>query len=433
MSFTSKLQSDQPEPVQPEPVQHKPVQPKTVLLTGGRAPVTLELARLFADAGDRVLVADSLRHQLCTCSQAVAKNFVVPAPREKTREKTREQTRENTAAYIAALQEIIQSERVDWLIPTCEEIFYIAAGLEKLTPYCRVFSEPLEKLEPLHNKWAFIQKIQAMGLAAPETWLIQTEQDLQHVLKDTATPEHLVLKPVYSRFASQVKFVSKSGAETSGVETVDIDLRPDKPWVAQALITGVHYCLYGVAHRGQLTAFAAYPTTFTAGAGSCICFESVADPTLLAWMQRVVVAEQFTGQIAFDVIVAADGKLYPLECNPRAISAIHLFAPSDRLPQAFFSSETALIQPQSKSPAMITLAMLLYGLWSAIATRRLPAWTKTFLSAKDVIFQWRDPLPALHLGVTLLQFVGMALRQKQSLQRVSTQDIEWDGEPIDVS
>ncbi|MGB3670965.1 MAG: hypothetical protein WA984_12685, partial [Phormidesmis sp.] len=98
-----------------------------------------------------------------------------------------------------------------------------------------------------------------------------------------------------------------------------------------------------------------------------------------------------------------------------------------------FSSETALIQPQSKSPAMITLAMLLYVLWSAIASRRLPVWTKTFLSAKDVIFQWRDPLPALHLGVTLLQFVGMALRQKQSLQRVSTQDIEWDGEPIDVS
>ncbi|MGB7485957.1 MAG: ATP-grasp domain-containing protein [Phormidesmis sp.] len=420
MSFTSKLQSDQPEPVQPEPVQHKPVQPKTVLLTGGRAPVTLELARLFADAGDRVLVADSLRHQLCTCSQAVAKNFVVPAPRENTGE--------NTAAYIAALQEIVQLEQVDWLIPTCEEIFYIAAGLAKLGPYCRVFVEPLEKLEPFHNKWTFIQKIQAMGLAAPETWLIQTEQDLRQLLKGVATPKHLVLKPVYSRFASQVKFVSKSGAET-----INIDLRPDKPWVAQAFITGTHYCLYGVAHQGQLTAFAAYPTTFTAGAGSCICFESVADPTLLAWMQRVVDAEQFTGQIAFDVIMAADGKLYPLECNPRAISAIHLFAPSDRLPQAFFSSETALIQPQSKSPAMITLAMLLYGLWSAIATRRLPAWTKTFLSAKDVIFQWRDPLPALHLGVTLLQFVGMALRQKQSLQRVSTQDIEWDGEPIDVS
>ncbi|MEL6777635.1 MAG: hypothetical protein AAFO06_10295 [Cyanobacteria bacterium J06597_16] len=399
---------------------------QTILLTGGRAPVTLDLARQFAAVGHRVLVADSLPHQLCTCSAAVDKNFVVPSPRQQT------------AAYITALKEIIEAEKVSWLIPTCEEVFYISAGLEQLTPLCRVFAEPLAKLEPLHNKWTFIQRVKALGLSAPKTWLIQTEADLKAAL---AEPEQLVLKPVYSRFASQVQIVANPGIEL-GIEPIkqpeqqpiEIDLKPDKPWVAQAFITGDHYCAYGVAHAGQLTAFAAYPTVFTAGAGSCIYFESIEHPGLLDWMKTFVAAEAFTGQIAFDFI-ESDDVLYPLECNPRAISAIHLFSKRDRLDHAFLEpdEQSLPIQPQQASTAMISLAMWLYGLPSAIATHRLGPWLKAIFTAKDVIFQWRDPLPALHMGMVLLQFIRLSVQRRQSLQRVSTQDIEWDGAPIEVS
>jgi hypothetical protein len=389
---------------------------QTILLTGGRAPVTLDLARQFDRAGHRVLVADSLPQQLCSCSRAVAKNFLVPAPRS------------HPAAYITALQQIIKTEQVTCLIPTCEEIFYIAAGLDRLTPLCQVLAEPLEKLNQLHNKWQFIQKMQTLGLAVPQTWLIQSEADLGAVL-NASNPMKLVLKPVYSRFASQVRFVSQPIQQP-----ITIDIRPDKPWVAQEWIDGTHYCIYGVAHQGKLTAFAAYSTVFTAGvAGSCIYFESVAHPNLLTWMETVVAAEQFTGQIAFDLIETPDQTLYPLECNPRAISAIHLFAPDDRLDRALLNQTDHLIQPQPANPAMIGLAMLIYGLPSAIATQRLPLWLNTMLTAKDVIFQWRDPLPALHVGVTLWQFIRMSMQHQQTLQQVSTQDIEWDGAAIDVS
>jgi ATP-grasp domain len=389
---------------------------QTILLTGGRAPVTLELARQFAWADYRVVVADSLPQQLCTCSNAVAKNFLVPAPRS------------HPADYIAALQAIIQAEGVTCLIPTCEEIFYIAAGLDQLTPLCSVLVEPLEKLNQLHNKWRFIQRMQSLGLAVPRTWLIQSQADLETVL-NAATPTKLVLKPVYSRFASQVCFVDQPSQTP-----VTIDIRPDKPWVAQEFIAGTHYCIYGVAHQGKLTAFAAYSTVFTAGvAGSCIYFESVTRPNLLAWMETVVAAEQFTGQIAFDLIETPDKILYPLECNPRAISAIHLFTPADRLDRALLNQTDRLIQPQLVNPAMIGLAMLIYGLPSAIVTQRLPLWIKTMLTAKDVIFQWRDPLPALHISVTLWQFIRMSIQRQQTLQQVSTQDIEWDGAAIDVS
>ncbi|MEM6350595.1 MAG: ATP-grasp domain-containing protein [Cyanobacteria bacterium P01_D01_bin.14] len=389
------------------------IQVRTVLFTGGRAPVTLELARQFAQNGHRVLVADSLPHTLCTDSRAVSKNFVVPAPRHDPTE------------FIKALRQIIQRERVECLIPTCEEIFYIAAGLDDLRVYCQVLVEPLHKLKPLHNKWLFMQKMQALDLAVPQTWRVASQQALKSVLAGEV-PERLVLKPVYSRFATQVRFL-----DTSTPILPDIDVSPAKPWVVQEFIQGRHYSLYGVAHGGRLTAFAAYPTLFTAGKGACIYFESVNCPYLLAWMQTVVAAEQFTGQIAFDMVEAENGVLYPLECNPRAISAVHLFDASARLDQAFLDTTNPLIQPKQDKCAAIRLAMVLYGLPEALMTGQFANWAKAMMTARSVIFQHGDPLPGLFLPRMLWQFARMSLQQRRSLQTVSTQDIEWDGMPIE--
>lgn len=383
-----------------------------ILLTGGRAPVTLELARLLSNAGYNVFVADSLKHHLCSYSRAVTKNFWVPPPRF------------DQTGFINALVEIVKQEKISLLIPTCEEIFYISNGLFQLTSLCEIFAEPLEKLNSLHNKWDFICKVEQLGLPAPKTWLIQSHEDLCNVLR-TATPVKVVLKPVYSRFASHVRILSKP------VESIPfLEIHPKKAWVAQEFIAGKHYCTYSIAHKGKLTAHAVYPTVYTAGTGSCVYFESIEYPPLLNWVKTFVQAEQFTGQIAFDFIQTEDGTLYPLECNPRAISAIHLFQASDRLEQAFFNTTDRIIQPKSQQSSMIAMAMVVYSLASAISSNRLGDWFKKFITSKDVIFRLSDPLPFFHLWIVLLQFWQMSRNNGISLQQASTRDIEWDGEEI---
>ncbi|GAB1540480.1 ATP-grasp domain-containing protein [Scytonema sp. NUACC21] len=385
-----------------------------ILLTGGRAPITLDLARLLSAAGCKVFVADSIKHHLCTASRAVVKNFLVPPPKF------------NPTGYIKTLVEIIKEEKISLLIPTCEEIFYIANGLAQLTPYCQVFAEPLEKLNRLHNKWQFICRVQQIGLVAPQTWLVNSHQDLLDVF-NLPSPKKIVLKPVYSRFASHVRILSKPISEIPYLE-----INSNKAWVAQEFISGKHYCTYSIAHQGKVLAHAVYPTVFTAGKGSCIYFESIAHPGLLEWVKTFVEAEEFTGQIAFDFIEAEDGTLYPLECNPRAISAIHLFNSSDRLERAFFNKTNIIIQPQVEQRAMIAMAMIVYGLASAISSRRLGSWLKIFTSTKDVVFRLSDPLPFFHLWIVLLQFIQMSRKSQQTLQQVSTRDIEWDGEDLPI-
>ena len=153
-----------------------------ILFTGGRAPATLELVRAFHRAGHTVFMAESLPGHLSQPSKAITKNFFVPSPRQQT------------AAFIGALRKIIVENRIDLLIPTCEEVFYVARDREELP--CAVFVESIKKLNDVHNKWHFVINAIGHDLYAPETMYLNSQDDLLHAF---AHWRELVLKPVYSR------------------------------------------------------------------------------------------------------------------------------------------------------------------------------------------------------------------------------------------
>jgi predicted ATP-grasp superfamily ATP-dependent carboligase len=135
-----------------------------ILFTGGRAPVTLHLARLFHAAGHTVFVADCLSTQLCSTSNAVRRCFEVPAPNS------------DPVGFLAGLSGIVRSESIDVLVPTCEEVFHLARG-RALIP-CPVFAPDWSRLQRLHSKWDFNQDLIALGKPVPRTWLLQSVDDL---------------------------------------------------------------------------------------------------------------------------------------------------------------------------------------------------------------------------------------------------------------
>ena len=87
---------------------------KRILVTGARAPATLEMIRRLARAGHEMYAADSLRMPLSRGSRHLVKCFLVSSPRLAPRQ------------YVKELSTIAERERIDLLIPTCEEIYYIA-------------------------------------------------------------------------------------------------------------------------------------------------------------------------------------------------------------------------------------------------------------------------------------------------------------------
>ena len=52
---------------------------QSILLTGARAPITLEMARSFAKQGHKVIVCDSSRLTIARWSNTVTKYYTIPA------------------------------------------------------------------------------------------------------------------------------------------------------------------------------------------------------------------------------------------------------------------------------------------------------------------------------------------------------------------
>ncbi|MBO2531614.1 MAG: hypothetical protein CW342_01735 [Thermoactinomycetaceae bacterium] len=371
-------------------------------MTGGRAPVALHLARLFREAGFRVLSAESMKYPLLSFSNAVDRCFSLPGPAV------------DEAGFVEGLASLIREHAVDWLIPTCEETFYVAKYRRELGSFCRVLADDLDTLARLHHKGVFIEELNRAGELVPKTAVVCDLSDWRRAVEEIPFPA--VLKPAYSRFATQVHFLEEPAAEPP--------VSLDRPWVLQERIPGPQFSTYAVAQRGRLTAYSCYRRVFRVGTGSSITFRHEPEPLLYRWTERLVKRYRYTGQIAFDFIRSdEDGKYYPLECNPRATSGIHLFTDAS-LVEAMTGNPPACAFPDLGVKAMLGIPVLLYG-WRQEKPRK---WLKTLATHRDVIFDRRDLLPSLGQGISLLYLCMTALRRRIPLLKLTTWDIEWEGE-----
>ncbi|MBA2369428.1 MAG: ATP-grasp domain-containing protein [Candidatus Protochlamydia sp.] len=380
---------------------------KRVLITSGRSPVALDLARQLKSAGHVVFIAETLNFHVCRFSNAVSKSFIVRSPRL------------NTEGFIEDITRIIEEEEIDLLIPIYEEALYLSYHQDRFPPRCKLFVSDFPVMNDLHNKWLFNQKLIEQGFHAPQTVLLEKIEDLKK-LDQTKT---YAVKAVYSRAGLQIKKFSPSIDKN-----LNIKFEPGNPWIAQEWIEGEKYCTYSVCQVGKVLAHSTYPVGYAVDGKGCIVFTSVDHNRILAWVQRLVKSLNYTGQIAFDLIEKSNHKIYAIECNPRATSGAHLFLPKDRLDRAFLNTTSALIRPKNGTKKQLAVAMMLFG-WrkNAIENNSSLKFLKTLTSVRDVVFSAGDLLPIV---VQPAVFVGIWLRSvkaKQNLLAYFMYDYEWNG------
>lgn len=64
------------------------------------------------------------------------------------------------------------------MIPTFEEIFCLAKGLDRFPKETTVLCTSYEKLDELHNKWRFNKKLESLEFDAPKSYLIHSQEEL---------------------------------------------------------------------------------------------------------------------------------------------------------------------------------------------------------------------------------------------------------------
>lgn len=380
-----------------------------ILILGARAPVALDLARRFARSGHTVLVGDSASCRISGDSRAVAATLpMLPPPRTQL------------AGYAAALGRHIVREGIDLIIPTCEEVFYLARVREQLPTACGVFAAPLAQLQPLHSKLEVLRLAADAGIRVPDSTAVHSLEEA----RAWAGTRDVVLKPEYSRFGVLVRRYS------SPIPRSAPPLTPAGRWVAQQRCTGTELCSYAIAWRGRLCLNISYVPAHRLAGSSSFYFEPRQVPQIDAAIARLVARLGYHGQISFDWFVDEHGQATMIECNPRAVSGLHLLPDDDRVCRAVLEGAVADIDPASLQPRMLSAVMLGAGLPRAIATASLHRWWQDWHRARDVLGLPGDRAPLFGALRDLWSFTLAARRGRCSIREAATRDIEWDGEPL---
>lgn len=330
----------------------------TVLISGARAPVALHLARLFHAAGHRVVLADSQRFPVGAATRM--KHSYVRLPR----------ARGNLEDYADAVEAAVVEFGCDLIVPTCEEVFYLAAARDLLGRALPLFAPDFAALAAVaHHKGVFAAEAGRLAGGPPRTEVVKSAAELRAL----GYSADRVLKPAWSRFAART-LVRPTPEQTALVLPLATD-----PWVVQDYLPGEEMCGFGVAAGGVLLAFAAYRPLYRAGNGAGIAFEPVEDSAARRFAADYAQLTGWTGQVSFDFRRDGTGALHAIECNPRTVSGVHFFGQGDGLVEAMLAGRPSA--PSQTRAMTAPLAMLWYGLPEALRRRAVGQW---WLDLKDM-------------------------------------------------
>ncbi|MCS4236590.1 ATP-grasp domain-containing protein [Stenotrophomonas sp. BIGb0135] len=378
-----------------------------VLILGGRAPVALDHARRFHRLGWHVQVADSIPCRLTGWSSAVAATHALHPARFDAR------------GFARDLNRIVRDQRIDLVLPTCEEALHLARHRATLPASLHVAVDAFDTLAALHSKWDFLRIARQHGMPVPDSARVHTLAQA----REWAQGRAVVLKPEFSRFGVHVRLYPQ------GIPADAAVLPALGAWVVQDYLAGDELCSYAIAHQGRLLAHAIYRPTYRLRRSSSYYFHPVQRPAVRDAVAALVRGTHYSGQLSFDWIEAADGSARALECNPRATSGLHLFPSDVDLPAALLG-EGGLREPVSPRARMIAVLMATAGLQDALTRGQPGAWRADWRRADDVIAVPGDRRPPLGSLLDLASYGRLALRQGCTLREAATRDIEWDGEPL---
>ena len=373
-----------------------------ILLTSGRTPAPLELARHLKALGNKVFLIESSRIHLCTLSRVFTKKIRVPAPAECPQK------------YIAAVKKIISENNIELVIPMYEEILYLAQFKSEFEADCFRLIPDLEVLERFHNKFTFIEMLKELNVKCPETVQVSNAQDAADAVEQMGKS---IIKPVYSRFGTFVKYNPNKAVLNK------LDITEKNPWVVQEQISGRQFGTYILALNGDVLAMSLYAQEVTYNNVS-INLSHSENPEILDWIRTLIKKSAFTGQMSFDLIVNDQG-IFPIEANPRVTSGIHLLVQDPNFIQQLTAPVKREILPSGKNSC--AAKQLLLPTTLAFWNKGLFKW-KCLLKDRDIIFQKNDPLPFLFgFYLYLLYLIFLCLIKMKNSQIVSSMDIDWDG------
>lgn len=344
--------------------------PKTVLVTGVGMTKGLMLARMFYDAGHDVIGADFESHGVPVSgrfSRALRRFYALPKPTEN----------DGSAYYIHDLLRIVQRERVQiWVscsgVASAVEDGQAKEVLERRSD-CIAIQFDVASTTTLHEKHTFIQHTRSLGLPAPETHSVTSRAAVHKVLntspsRGTTARKQYIMKSVGvdDALRGNMTLLPRRTMSETYHHVSTIPISSSKPWVLQQYIRGKEYCTHALVVNGHVKAFVACPSAELLMHYEALPPNSPLSRSMLRFTQEFAARSpgHMTGHLSFDFLVdesvTAKGLemvLQPIECNPRAHTAVVLFnGLGQEMAAAYLSALNPIphmngsLEPQSSNP-----------------------------------------------------------------------------------
>ncbi|KAF1920079.1 hypothetical protein BDU57DRAFT_2696 [Ampelomyces quisqualis] len=328
---------------------------KKILVTGVSMTKGLTIARNLSQyTNHRIIGADISSVSPGRFSKSLAKYYRLDTPHG-----------DDAEPYIDSILSVIQSENIDlWIscssvVAAVEDGQVVRLAKAAARKQGRVFEAIQfneDVVEKFHEKDKFIDYLASLDLTIPESHRCTSPDEALAVLlrafdknNKNKSDTKFILKPIgvddRARNAMMTLLPFPTAAETSTyVRTLHIS--PANPFQLQQFIRGREYCTHALVIRGHIKAFTSCPSSELLMHYEPLAASSSLSQEMLKFSEKVALdaGDAFTGHLSFDFLVenellpdAGLVVLYPIECNPRAHTAVVLFDDTPDLAGAYLS------------------------------------------------------------------------------------------------
>lgn len=373
-------------------------------------PFTLSIIRKLGKAGHTLFASDTFDDTPGNHSRFNAHHFVTASPRH------------DTPQFIADLKKIIKENQIDLLVPSMEEVFYMARHYDELAALTRCFFSPFETLHRLHHKGLFQTYAAGLGLRVPATIAVTTQAGLADAIQKFP---HYLARPSFSRGGTLL--LTNTGPRAGDTRLEDCHPSQENPWLVQEFITGKDVCTYSIARNGRLLVHTTYETPVQIDDAYGVQFLAVERPEVVKIISTLVEDMKYEGSISFDFKLTDTGPCL-IECNPRVTNGA-LVTPGEALVPAMTGNppptELKITAPGEK-------AQVGYGMISALMDHKvsLPRTIRDFATISDAYVDRHDLLPALYSFLTYRRFEKLAEKDHVDLLDAMLEDVAWNGAAI---
>jgi hypothetical protein len=381
-----------------------------LLVTSARLPFGLDLIRKLSEAGHDVYASDTYREAPGSHSRYLSGHFVTAKPAQETER------------FLEDVERIVRENEIEMVVPSFEEAFFLSTRHAELSEITRLYTPPFRTLAPLHDKSTFQQLMDKLDLRTPETVVAKSDQELREALE--RWPRYFA-RAAFSR--GGVALLTNTGPLAGHVQVEDCHPTEASPWLMQEFVDGPMVCSYSTIHDSRITAHGTYRAPRQWEHSTGIQFLAVDSAETLAAARKIAEEVEYTGQMSLD-FVDSDGQLYMIECNPRPTDGVLLMS-SEQVAGGITDPgrELQVVEPGQE----VQLDLAVFGQIFKEGIKEMPRSIHDLVAIRGSDRGWHDLLPTLYSFLAFGRSATISRREHQALFVAMSDDITWDGEPIE--